>query len=130
MNSPVELAKTLIARASDDEYVFRKLAADTKAPDWVLGFHAQQSVEKSIKAVLAAKGLEFPRTHNLAMLLEILVRAGTQAPLDEEMLSSLIPYGVAMRYDDSLADELPPLLRDDVHRCVIEALAWATRSIA
>ncbi|MQM31684.1 MAG: hypothetical protein CRU78_14645 [Candidatus Accumulibacter phosphatis] len=28
-------------------------------------FHAQQSVEKALKAVLTARGATFPRTHNL-----------------------------------------------------------------
>ena len=37
-----------------------------------LCFHAQQSVEKAIKAVLVFSGVPFPRTHNIGTLLELL----------------------------------------------------------
>ena len=41
MNLPVEHALALLARARDDLYVVRRLAADPDAPGWVLGFQAQ-----------------------------------------------------------------------------------------
>lgn len=130
MNSPVDLARTLLARARDDAYVLRQLAADRDAPDWVLGFHAQQSVEKSIKAVLAARGTSFPHTHNLVMLIALLLREGCSAPPHEELISTLVPYGAAMRYDDSLADELAPLNRSEIHQCVTSTLEWAAGLLA
>lgn len=37
-----------------------------------LCFHAQQAVEKSLKAVLISRGIDFPRTHNLRMLIDVL----------------------------------------------------------
>jgi HEPN domain-containing protein len=39
----------------------RTLAADAGQQDDVVGFHAQQAVEKSIKAVLALRGNDIPR---------------------------------------------------------------------
>lgn len=45
MNSPLEHARALLARAEDDAYVVRRLRAEPNAPDWVLGFHAQQAIE-------------------------------------------------------------------------------------
>ena len=38
-----------------------------------LCFHAQQAVEKSIKAVLVHHGIDFPKTHNLQVLIDLLV---------------------------------------------------------
>ena len=67
----------LLARARDDLYVVRRLAAEPDVPGWVLGFHAQQSVEKALKAVLSAAGITYPRTHNLVMLVELLRQAKT-----------------------------------------------------
>ncbi|MDW8468096.1 MAG: HEPN domain-containing protein [Burkholderiales bacterium] len=64
-----------MSKAADDLYVARRLAADPEAPGWILGFHAQQAAEKSLKAVLALHRIEYPRTHNLAMLLELVRRA-------------------------------------------------------
>lgn len=107
MNSPVDLAHALLRKAADDLYVARRLAADAGAPLWILGFHAQQAVEKSLKAVLALRGIEFPRTHNLVMLLELLRRAGVAAPPDGDDLARLIPFGVVARYEAALdGDEI------------------------
>lgn len=105
MNSPADLARALLRKAADDLYVARQLAADAGAPLWILGFHAQQAVEKSLKAVLAQRGIEFPRTHNLAMLLELLRRAGDAAPPDGDDLARLIPFGVAARYEAALGGD-------------------------
>ena len=79
MNSALEHARALLARVRDDLYVVRRLGAEADAPGWVLGFHAQQGVEKALKAVLSEIGVEYPRTHNLVMLLELLRAAGVPA---------------------------------------------------
>ena len=39
--------------------------------DAIVGFHAQQAVEKAFKAVLAMVGAEFPFTHNIALLMQL-----------------------------------------------------------
>ena len=38
----------------------------------MLCFHAQQAVGKAVKAVLLAQGVEFPKTHNLRVLFDLL----------------------------------------------------------
>ena len=44
--------------------------------DWILFeslcFHAQQAVEKALKALMISQGLAVPRTHNLSVLLALL----------------------------------------------------------
>ena len=52
MNLRRETARRLLARARDDEYVLASVAGDVNAPVRPLGFHAQQAVEKALKAVL------------------------------------------------------------------------------
>jgi len=104
LNSPGDLARALLRKAADDRYVAEALAKDANAPGWILGFHAEQAVEKALKAVLAHHGVEFPRTHNLAMLLELLRRAALPLPPDGEDLARLIPFGVLARYEDTLGD--------------------------
>lgn len=47
----------------------------------MLCFHAQQAAEKAIKAVLIAQEIEFPRTHNLRVLLPALLIHGEGLPL-------------------------------------------------
>lgn len=80
MNSSIDFARALLAKARDDGYVVRRLCADAAAPDWIVGFHAQQAVEKAIKSVLTRREIEYPRTHNIAMLLELLRGNGIAPP--------------------------------------------------
>ena len=62
------------------------------------GFHLQQSVEKALKACLDAKGIDFPRTHDLSVLLGLL------EDRDQEVkpywpLLELNPFAVQFRYE-------------------------------
>ena len=61
-----ESARRLLAKAREDAYVLTRLAVDPAAPDWPLGFHAQQAVEKALKAVIAAHGMEYSLTGRIA----------------------------------------------------------------
>lgn len=62
-----------------------------------LCFHAQQAAEKSLKAVLIARGIQFPRTHNLKMLTDqaALVTDVPEAVAEAVILSD---YAVTVRY--------------------------------
>ncbi|MEN6356433.1 MAG: HEPN domain-containing protein [Armatimonadota bacterium] len=62
-----------------------------------LCFHAQQAVEKSIKAVLLKVGIDFPFTHNLQPLIDILPQELSDNPVLAESVF-LNPYAVATRY--------------------------------
>ena len=85
----------------------RKAASDLKAMDASLNagaldaacFHAQQCVEKYLKAYLVHAGLDFPYTHNLTKLVEIC--AGSDASFNSLALlvAPLSPYAVELRYD-------------------------------
>jgi len=131
MTSPAEYAHALLAKAADDRYVLERLATDAQAPAWVLGFHAQQAVEKALKAVLSLYGIEFPRTHNLSMLVELLRRRSLPLPPEGDDLARLIPFGVALRYDNLPDDDLPAALdRDWAVRVVAETLHWAGEALA
>lgn len=54
----------------------RRLIDIPEVVDETLGFHAQQAVEKLIKAVLVRNGVAYDRTHNIAYLLTLLDGAG------------------------------------------------------
>jgi hypothetical protein len=60
----------LLAKAAQDEYVLDRLLNDPDVPHEVYGFHAQQAAEKLLKAILSHAGIEYPRTHQLAELLD------------------------------------------------------------
>ncbi len=92
------LAETFLLAAGRDEQAFRKLADDPTLHDSLAGFHAQQAVEKALKAVLANAGVSFRRTHDIAELLDVIEDAGLAAPPHADDLDELNPYAVEMRY--------------------------------
>jgi HEPN domain-containing protein len=61
MKQPIDLAKRFLALADRDIKALWKLAADREIDDEVVGFHAQQAVEKCLKAVLAKHRIEIQK---------------------------------------------------------------------
>ena len=62
-----------------------------------LCFHAQQAAEKALKAVLIAKGVPPPKTHNIRALLDLLPQE-VIAPQEIEDAARLTDYAVISRY--------------------------------
>ena len=97
-------------------------------------FHAQQCVEKALKALLVARtGHSAPRIHSIAELLQLLPATVRQdAPLD--LAAVLDTYYVTMRYPDAIVGSLPEALpgQDDARQALAlahEALHWVERLI-
>jgi len=73
----------------------------------ILGFHAQQAVEKLLKALLSQQGLKYPLTHDLEKLIRLLSQAGENLPATPFPLTGLNGYAVQFRYDDPLVVPSP-----------------------
>ncbi len=76
-------------------------------------FHAQQCVEKSLKAVLAFEGAGVPRTHSISELMRTVSSAAFSVRHAD--LVSMDDYYIATRYPDALPGTLPsglPTLAD------------------
>ena len=63
-----------------------------------LCFDAQQAAEKSIKAVLVHRGIDFPKTHNIRSLLELSDPMGSQISKEIWQAIGLTNYAVETRY--------------------------------
>ncbi len=94
-------------RADEDVAVIDELIeSDPQAYASTICFHAQQAVEKYLKALLACKGVDFPKTHDVDFLLAE-CRKVTSGELDRIDLKSLTDFGVSARYpDDFFVPEL------------------------
>jgi HEPN domain-containing protein len=119
MASQRDLAGQLLQRAGDDEAAARAMLPVETVTDAIVGMLAQQGVEKSIKAVLAARGIDFPFTHDIGGLSSICENAGVPLPDDLRDADQLTPYAGVLRYDA----EDPKL----VDRAT--ALRWATAAV-
>ena len=63
-----------------------------------LCFNAQQAAEKALKAVCLHTGQDFPKTHSITRLLDILESAGVEIPEQVQAADVLTQYAVETRY--------------------------------
>jgi HEPN domain-containing protein len=61
-------------------------------------FHSQQAAEKYLKAFLTWQQIEFPKTHNISDILNLVKKADTRLASDLQPVVSLTPFGVDVRY--------------------------------
>ena len=74
--------------------------ARSRTPDVYLEdlcFDAQQAAEKSIKAVMIARNIDFPYVNNLAYLLSVLEETGETIPEDIRDAATLTRYASTTR---------------------------------
>lgn len=126
MSAPGDLPQLLLGLARDDEFAARSLLPVDGVADSILGFHAQQAVEKSLKAVLASRNVEFPYTHDLDGLLELCGQTGLDVPSALDGVDRLAPYSVHMRYGTSHGGHLD---RDQALRWAAASIQWAEAQI-
>lgn len=129
MSSPEarDLAKVLARKAEDDARAMHLLAPNPEISDEIVGFHAQQAIEKWLKSVMALRNLDEVRIHDLGRLLEILGQAGGDPPPGADQLDDLSIYAVPLRYADFLDAE--PLDRDATVALVDEVGNWAAAQL-
>jgi HEPN domain-containing protein len=118
-----DISAVLDRKADEDATAVREFAGNHRIADSVIGFHAQQAIEKWLKAVIAATGRKVERTHDLDLLIEKARDAGRELPVDADRVTALIQYAVPFRYDDLLNSD--PLDRDDAVALVESVGVWA-----
>ena len=67
------------------------------------GFHAQQCVEKYLKAILQKHNIRFEKIHDLLALLELCLPKVPEFELDRELLAYLTQFAVKYRYPGEAA---------------------------
>ncbi len=117
-----DLARLLLGAARDDELMASSLLPVKGVTDAGIGLHAQQAVEKAIKAVLAVKETEFPFTHDLKQLRGFAKQSGIELPSTLDSVEDLTPFALDERY----GSETPlGLDREQALKWVAAAIAWA-----
>jgi hypothetical protein len=122
----LDLARVLLARAIDDETLVRKVCSDADVADSIVGFHAQQAAEKLIKAVLAARGVTFAKSHALSYLIGLVEENHIEAPDELSEADVLSPWAVEFRYE---GEEPPALDRSAALVLVARLRTWTEREI-
>ena len=106
-------AKQLLELARKDLTALHGMLGDeTTFDDAIFGFHAQQTVEKSLKALLSNKEVEFKKTHDLSELFAQIKERGNELPEEFSYLIELTDFAVEYRYDLMLDEE--PINRREI----------------
>lgn len=116
-----------LAHAGSDLKLARLGMGQDVLPEQVC-FHAQQAVEKALKAVLLFRRIDFPFTHDLEELIATFERAGVELPPDLREAGMLTPYAVESRYPGYWGD----ISETDVSAALSlaeTAITWAERII-
>ncbi len=124
-----EHAELLLHKAQQDEFALEKLIPDPASPDEIIGFHAQQAVEKMLKAVLTNAAVYYARTHNLDALLGLLRDYGISFPGELEDVGRLTPFAARFRYVDMAPELGMPFDRVWARECVRKVRAWAESAL-
>ena len=89
-------------------------------------FHAQQCVEKYLKALLQEAETVFGKTHNLSLLLDLLRDNYPRLELLRPTLGILSAYAVEYRYPGESADKalarLAVQMAEDIKKVILEEL--------
>ena len=93
-----------------------------------LCFDAQQAAEKAIKAVMIARGVDFPYVHDLAHLLSLLEDEGEPIPEAVRRAEALTQYAWATRYPGT-GSPVTPNEHSEAVEMAEAVVSWAQTSL-
>jgi HEPN domain-containing protein len=120
-NEWLKRAKSNMARAK----------AGRTSPDILhedLCFDAQQAVEKAFKSVCIIHEIVFPKTHDIAYLIELLEKGSVEVPENLQNARILTGYAVETRYPG----DYEPVNEEDLRKAIEiakEVLKWAKKEM-
>jgi len=123
MSAPTDVTLAWLERARSDLQLGRAaLNAPGVLPEDA-AFHAQQCVEKALKALLLHNGISFPKTHVIEVLLDLLKAQGTKIPKGVDAAFELSEYAVQTRYPGEWEPVTKVEARKSIERATL-VLTW------
>jgi HEPN domain-containing protein len=122
MSFAPDLPGDLLVLAREDLAAAEALDRAERVSDASVGFHAQQAVEKALKAAIASRDQDFPFTHDIGLLMQLCQDAGLELPVDLTEADRLTPYAAAIRYGLGDPGAVPT---SDALRWAALAIEWA-----
>lgn len=124
--SVTEQSLTMQTMSLKDIGILKYIVDAKEIDDSIFGFHAQQAVEKSLKAWIGAAGGTYGFTHDLERLILELEQLGCDVTGFED-LTELSAFAVQFRYE-TMDSEEPQIDRADI-LCKVEALYKHVQSL-
>lgn len=114
-----------------------ELTVISSSPSWAtnrecledLCFEAQQAAEKALKAVCVHYRLDFPKTHSLVLLMDILESSGLHIPPQVKAADILTQYAVQARYP-GLGEAITEAEYHHVLELAQQLVSWAEVTLA
>ena len=100
-----------IDKAEDDYVSAERLLSHVSPRTGPIAFLSQQCAEKYLKTFLVAHQVEFPKTHDIKDLLELIATVDDGLAEALAPARKLTPYSVDVRYPGSFPDISPELAR-------------------
>jgi HEPN domain-containing protein len=94
-----------------------------------LCFNAQQAAEKALKAVCIQHNLDFPKTHSLVRLMDILEAGSISMPDEVKQADVLTQYAVQARYPE-WEEEITEEEYKDVLALAARVVFWTEKTLA
>lgn len=123
----LEVVNGWIRQARADLAVALMVENEKITPE-ILAFHSQQAVEKSLKALLVMRQVEFPRTHVIGVLLNLCRENGLPVGEIPQEIVTLTQYAVKTRYPG----ESDPVSREEAQqaaRLAYLVFIWAESQV-
>ena len=121
----IQQAKLLLGMADGDLGALRVMHRPADVTDEIFGFHVQQAAEKCFKAWIAMLGEEYPLTHDLGKLIDV-VRARDAAVSQHAALKAFSAFAVHYRYSP-FPEDAGPIDRPAAIRQVEALMQWVQR---
>lgn len=102
--SALDITLEWVAKAEEDAFVSERESRVRKQPSpGAVCYHAQQCVEKYLKAILQEQGQPIPKIHDLASLSELCQFGPLTLPVERDGLVSLTRFATHFRYPGEAA---------------------------
>ena len=101
-----KLVQEWIKKARGDLKVARFLFEAEQDFDYQIAYHCQQCAEKMIKAYLTAHRKRYPKTHDIAKLVDIIQSVNEDLAAVLRQAEPLTNMGLGQRYPDAVKEPL------------------------
>ena len=89
-------------KAESDLLNITNTLSSEKIPVDTCCFHAQQAAEKYLKAYMVSRNIDFPKTHDLQLLIKLIIPTNLAFTEILSIAIGLIDYGITPGYPDLL----------------------------
>lgn len=93
-----EYVRQWLEKAREDFLTAELIVAGKLPTYWTASFHAQQTAEKALKALLTYRQIEFMKTHSIGELLQLAEPVVSGITIDLDAARDLTRYAIADRY--------------------------------